>query len=301
MKLPNKATIIEVGPRDGLQNEKTMLDTAIKIDFIRQLKTAGFQEMELTSFVSPKWVPQMADAKEVIAACKDNLRNLVLAPNEKGLDRAFDAGSEDIAFFVGVSDTFNKKNINRSTRESLEQLLPLIEKTKDRDSFIRACFSTSFYCPYEGKISEDDVLSLCSEFVKAGADDLSVADTIGMASPSEVYSLFSRLKDAFPDVLLTAHFHDTRGMGLANVVAALQAGVDRFDSSAGGLGGCPFAPGASGNIATEDTVFMLHQMGIETGIDIENLLDALDIIEPHLHKKILSKQYVLHKAAIKNS
>lgn len=298
MKFPKKASFIEVGPRDGLQNEKVQIDTAVKISFIKQLKKAGFKEMELTSFVSPKWVPQMSDAAEIIAACSDDSRNIVLAPNEKGFERAIASGCSSIAFFVGVSSTFNQKNINAATEESLSRILPLVEKAKDRGLFIRACISTSFYCPYEGKIEEKDTAAICREFVRAGADDLSVADTIGMASPHEVYSLFSRLREEFSDVLLTAHFHDTRGMGLANVLAALQAGIDRFDSSAGGLGGCPFAPGASGNIATEDAVFMLEQMGIETGIQLDPLLDALLLIQPSLNRSISSRQFKLRENAV---
>lgn len=294
LNLPKKVTIIEVGPRDGLQNEKSFIPTEIKKQFINALKNAGIKEMELTSFVSPKWVPQMSDAGEIVADCLDNItRNIVLAPNQKGVDRVLETGCKAVAVFVGVSNTFNKKNINKSTSESLDELKPIIQNLKEQQFFVRACISTSFYCPYEGKMNEDDVVELCAEFVAAGVDELSVADTIGMATPDESYSLFSKLKKAFPDTLLTAHFHDTRKMALTNIFAALQAGVNRFDTSAGGLGGCPFAPGATGNVATEDVVYMLDRMRIETGIDLEKLLHAVDIVAPLLSRKIESTYYRL--------
>jgi hydroxymethylglutaryl-CoA lyase len=295
LNLPEQVTLIEVGPRDGLQNEKNEIPTDIKVQFIKELKKAGFKEMELTSFVSPKWVPQLKDAGDIIKYCIDESRNLVLTPNKKGVARAKEAKCLDIAFFVGVSESFNLKNINSTTKESMEKLLPQIRELKEEGYFIRACVSTAFYCPYEGKIHPDAVLNICQQFADAGVDDLSVADTIGMANPLEVYELFSRLKAQFPDTLLTAHFHDTRGMALANIYAALQAGVDRFDTSAGGLGGCPFAPGATGNAATEDVLHMLETMNIVTGIEMKQLLKAVEVIEPHLAGSIQSKQYQLSK------
>jgi hydroxymethylglutaryl-CoA lyase len=297
LNIPKKVTIIEVGPRDGLQNEKSFIPTEIKKQFIHSLKSAGIKEMELTSFVSPKWVPQMSDAGEIAADCLDSeTRNIVLAPNQRGVDRVLETGCQAVAIFVGVSNTFNKKNINKSTAESLEELKPIIQNLKEQSFFVRACISTAFYCPYEGKINESDVLLLCSEFVKAGVDELSVADTIGMATPDESYSLFSKLKSAFPDTLLTAHFHDTRKMALTNIFAAMQAGIDRFDTSAGGLGGCPFAPGATGNVATEDVVYLLNRMGIETGINLDKLLEAVDIVAPLLTRKIESTYYLSQHA-----
>jgi hydroxymethylglutaryl-CoA lyase len=199
-----------------------------------------------------------------------------------------------VAVFVGVSNSFNQKNINKSTADSLAELKPRIAELKRKNYFVRACISTAFYCPYEGKMNESDTLELCREFVEAGVDELSVADTIGMAAPSEAYSLFSRLKIKFPNTLLTAHFHDTRKLGLANILASLQAGIDRFDTSAGGLGGCPFAPGAAGNAATEDVVYMLERMGIDTGIDLYNLIHAIEIVRPHLSRTIESGYYRLH-------
>ncbi|MDN3016620.1 hydroxymethylglutaryl-CoA lyase [Paenibacillus sp. BSR1-1] len=295
LNLPKKVTIIEVGPRDGLQNEKLFVPTNIKKQFIAALRDAGLQEMELTSFVSPKWVPQMGDAAEIVTDCLDDrTRNIVLAPNRKGIDRVYSTDCKAVAVFVGVSNTFNLKNINKSTKDSMEELKPIIHELKEKNYFVRACISTSFYCPYEGKINEIDTLALCRDFVEAGVDELSVADTIGMAAPDEAYSLFSQLKAEFPGVLLTAHFHDTRKLALANILASLQAGIDRFDSSAGGLGGCPFAPGASGNAATEDVVYMLERMGIETGVNLEKLVDAIEVVQPHLSRSIDSGYYRLH-------
>ncbi|MCC3358228.1 hydroxymethylglutaryl-CoA lyase [Bacillus sp. REN16] len=294
MQLPKHVTIIEVGPRDGLQNEKSVIPTEAKIEFIKKLKKAGLQEMELTSFVSPKWVPQMKDAEEIIASCLDDSRNLVLAPNRKGIERLYLTNCKAVAVFVGVSESFNKKNINKTTTESMEELKPLIQELKEKGYFVRACISTSFYCPYEGKMDEEAVLHLCSTFVQYGVDELSVADTIGKANPKEVYSLFSKLKKELPNTLLTAHFHDTHGLALANVLAALIAGIDRFDTSAGGLGGCPFAPGATGNVATEVVVYMIEELGISTGIDLAKLMEAVDVIKPHLTRPIESKYYRLH-------
>lgn len=254
--------------------------------------------MEMTSFVSPKWVPQMGDAKEVVRKSPKIGRQFVLAPNAKGVELALDAGAKSIAFFVGVSNSFNKKNINKTTAESMEAISPLIQKLKTENIFVRACISTAFYCPYEGKINPEEVIQLCGQFVTLGVDELSVADTIGQANPVESYHLFSLLKKAFPDTLITAHFHDTRKMAIANIFASLQAGVDRFDTSSGGLGGCPFAPGATGNVATEDVVHLLDSLGIETGIDVEKICRAVARIEPHIEGKIETGLYRLFKAKL---
>ncbi|MEI5907099.1 hydroxymethylglutaryl-CoA lyase [Bacillus spongiae] len=293
MNLPHKATIIEVGPRDGLQNEKQFVPTDIKKQFISLLKAANISEMELTSFVSPKWVPQMKDAQEIVNSCLDDRQNIVLAPNHKGIARLKETDCRSVAVFVGVSNTFNQKNINKSTTDSLLELEPLIDSLKQEHYFVRACISTAFYCPYEGKMNPESTLNLCRSFAEMGVDELSVADTIGMAAPMEVYTLFSMLLDKLESILLTAHFHDTRKMALANVLAALQAGITRFDTSAGGLGGCPFAPGASGNVATEDVVYMLERMGISTGINLDTLCEAIDVIQPHLSRPIESGVYSL--------
>ena len=294
--LPNKVTIIEVGPRDGLQNEKLEVSTEVKLDFIRGLQQAGVQEMEISSFVSPKWVPQMKDAPEIVSNVEKVGRQFVLTPNLKGVELAKAAGAKSLAIFVGVSDSFNKKNINKTTRESMDELRSIVEKLLQEGYFVRACISTAFYCPYEGKINPERTLALCKEFVSWGVHELSVADTIGMANPMESYTLFDMLIKEFPETLITAHFHDTRKMGLANIFAALSAGVTRFDTSAGGLGGCPFAPGATGNVATEDVVNMLEQMGIDTGIDLDQLLQAVEIVAPHVSRPIETGMYRLFKS-----
>ncbi|AIY05797.1 hydroxymethylglutaryl-CoA lyase [Planococcus sp. PAMC 21323] len=293
--LPKNATIIEVGPRDGLQNEEKLVGTEDKLQFISALQNAGIQEMELTSFVSPKWVPQMADSKEIVARAKKLGRQFVLTPNERGINAALESGAQSLAVFVGVSNTFNKKNINKTTQESMAALKPLILELKKHHVFVRACISTAFYCPFEGAISPEATIDLCREFVDWGIDELSVADTIGMANPQESYNLFKKLIKEFPEVLMTAHFHDTRKMALANIVSALQAGVTRFDTSAGGLGGCPFAPGATGNVATEDVINMLHRMDIQTGIDLDLLCVAIEKIEPYVTNSITTGMYTLYK------
>lgn len=293
--LPKTATIIEVGPRDGLQNEARTVNTEDKLDFIKALQEAGLREMELTSFVSPKWVPQMADARDIVAGAKKTGRQLVLTPNERGITSALKAGVDSIAVFVGVSNSFNEKNINKTTAQSMETLKPLIEKVKQDGIFVRACISTAFYCPFEGKVDPQRTIDLCRQFVDWGVDELSVADTIGLANPQESHELFSRLKEQFPDVLIAAHFHDTRRMALANAYAALVAGIDRFDASAGGLGGCPFAPGATGNVATEDLIHMFHRMGVDTGVDLEKLYEAISLIEPHVSNPLETGMYTLYK------
>ncbi|MBN8208084.1 hydroxymethylglutaryl-CoA lyase [Bacillus sp. NTK071] len=292
--LPEHVTIIEVGPRDGLQNEGNQVPTEAKINFIQLLKGAGFNEMELTSFVSPKWVPQMKDAMEITSSCLDETRNFVLAPNRKGVERVRSTEVSAIAVFAGVSNSFNQKNSNKNTEELLSELLPLVKELKSDNYFIRACISTAFYCPYEGKMQIEETVEVCKKFVEAGVDELSVADTIGMATPEEANFLFSRLRDEFKSTLLTAHFHDTRGMALANIYACLQAGISRFDTSAGGLGGCPFAKGATGNVATESVVYMLECMGISTGINLDEVMKAVDFIEPHLSRSITTPFRLLY-------
>lgn len=293
--LPNNVTIIEVGPRDGLQNEKNEVSTENKLSFIQALQTAGIDEMEITSFVSPKWVPQMADATEIVQGVHKQGRQIVLTPNSKGVERALSAGAKNVAVFVGVSNTFNLKNINKTTAQSMQELKPVIIDLKQQGIFVRACISTAFYCPYEGKIDINETLALCKEFASWGIDELSVADTIGMANPQESHELFTLLIREIPQVLMNAHFHDTRKMGLANIYAALLAGVTRFDTSAGGLGGCPFAPGATGNVATEDVVNMLHTMGVNTGIDLNKLCKAVSIIAPHVSRPIDTGMFRLYE------
>lgn len=295
ISLPTQATIIEVGPRDGLQNTQHVIPTDQKLEFIHNLQDSGIIEMEITSFVSPKWVPQMADHRDIVTGVKKFGKQYILAPNEKGILNALSQNAKAIAVVVGVSNTFNQKNINQTTVEAMNTLAPTIKSLKNKGIFVRACISTAFYCPYEGKIDPNDTLELCKQFVDLDIDELSVADTIGMATPNDCYTLFSLLKKELPDVLIAAHFHDTRKMALANIFASLQVGINRFDTSAGGLGGCPFANGATGNVATEDVVFMLERMGIQTGIDIDKVCKAIKQIQPFLKEEILSGQYKLYQ------
>lgn len=295
--LPNKVTIIEVGPRDGLQNDPQNVATEHKLAFIQALQQAGLTEMELTSFVSPKWVPQMADASEIVAKSDVVGRQFVLTPNQKGVELAVENGAQSMAFFVGASNTFNQRNINKTIDESLAEIAPLIKGLKANGHFVRGCVSTAFYCPYEGKVSPEATLALCKKYVELGVDELSVADTIGKANPVESYQLFSLLKQELPNTLITAHFHDTRKMAMANTFAALQAGIDRFDTSAGGLGGCPFAPGATGNVATEDVVHMLDTLGIKTGVNVEDVCKAVALIEPFVSRPIETGMYKLFKTS----
>lgn len=207
LHLPQKVTIIEVGPRDGLQNEKNFIPTKVKIDFIKKLKHAGIHEMELTSFVSPKWVPQMIDAADIVTSCLDmKTRNIVLLPNRKGMERVRKTNADAVAVFVGVSDTFNRKNMNKTTADSMLELMPMVKELKEKGYFVRACISTAFYCPYEGKIAKEDTLKICQQFADAGVDEFSVADTIGMAAPHESYSLFSTLSKGFPKSFLQLIF-----------------------------------------------------------------------------------------------
>lgn len=294
MKFPKKVDIIEVGPRDGIQNEKTFIPTDKKIEFIELLNDAGFARIESTSFVSPKHVPQMADAIQVMEGIqpKEDIQYIALIPNERGYERVIESKMKAINLVVGASDTFNQKNVRMTRNDSMNALKGIFEKAKKEEMFIRYSIATSFWCPYEGKVEEEVVLKMIQEVDQLGIDEFAICDTIGKADPKQVYDLFARIFELNPTAKITAHFHDTYGMAQANVIAGLQAGVTSFDAAVGGLGGCPFAPGAAGNLATEDLVYMLHQMGIETGIDLDQLQKAITLIKPlterdltgHIHK-----------------
>jgi hydroxymethylglutaryl-CoA lyase len=270
MIFPKTVEIIEVGPRDGLQNEPLFIPTEQKKELIAKLTKVGFKRIETTAFVHPKWVPQMADADEIAEFCK-GLNYIALTPNMKALERAIQANVPQIAVFIGASSAFNKKNINKTTDESLKECEALFAKAKNNGMFIRAYVSMAFSCPYQGEVTFEEVKHVCQRFVELGADEIDIGDTNGHANPKIVYERFARLRDLYPDMTFVGHFHDTRKMALANVVAAMQAGVDKFDSSVGGLGGCPYSSGATGNVATEDLVLMLSEMGIETGINLDSL------------------------------
>jgi isopropylmalate/homocitrate/citramalate synthase len=276
--------IVEVGPRDGLQNEKVVIPTEVKIDYITALADAGMRVIEAGAFVSPKWVPQMADSAEVYRNIpKDpGVDYPVLVPNMKGLDRAIEAGVKSIAIFTAASETFNKRNINMSIDESFENYAPVATRARAEGMRVRGYVSTAFGCPYEGDVPAEKVLEVCARLLDIGCYEVSVGDTIGVGTPMQVQGVIGVLLQVIPPSKLAMHFHDTRGTALANTLAALEMGIGTFDASAGGLGGCPYAPGASGNMATEDLVYMLDHMAIETGVDINRLVAASSIIAPYL-------------------
>lgn len=276
--------IVEVGPRDGLQNEKVTIPTEAKIDYITALADAGLQTIEAGAFVSPKWVPQMADTAEVYRNIpKDpGVDYPVLVPNMKGLDRAIEAGVKSIAIFTAASETFNQRNINMSIGESFANYAPVAQRAQADGMSVRGYVSTAFGCPYEGDVAPEKVLEVCARLLDLGCYEVSVGDTIGVGTPVQVQGVIGILLQVIPVSKLAMHFHDTRGTALANTLAALEMGIPTFDASSGGLGGCPYAPGASGNLATEDLVYMLEKMGIDTGVDLNRLVAASQIIAPYL-------------------
>jgi hydroxymethylglutaryl-CoA lyase len=278
------AKIVEVGPRDGLQNERVTIPTEVKIAYITALADAGLQVIEAGAFVSPRWVPQMADTAAVYSEIpKDpGVEYPVLVPNMKGLERAIEAGVKSIAIFTAASDTFNKRNINMTIDESFENYAPVAARARAEGLRIRGYVSTSFGCPYEGEVPPEKVLEVSARLLDIGCYEVSVGDTIGVGTPMQVQGVIGMLLQVIPVSRLAMHFHDTRGTALANTLAALEMGIATFDASSGGLGGCPYAPGASGNLATEDLVYMLDSMGIETGIDLKRLVKASSIVAPYL-------------------
>ena len=274
--IPKRVTVVEVGPRDGLQNEAGVVSTADKVRFINLLSAAGFAVVEATSFVSPKAIPQLADASEVLAGIerRAGTRYAALVPNAKGMERALAAGVGEVAVFTGASETFVRHNINTSIAGSIENFTPVVRMARAAGVRVRGYISTAFGCPYEGAVAPEAVVRVAEALLTLGVEELSIGDTIGVATPNQVAEVTGRLLEVTPVEKLAMHFHDTRGTALANVLAALQMGVAIFDSSAGGLGGCPYAPGASGNLATEDLLYLLHGMGIETGVDLQKVVEA---------------------------
>ena len=274
--MPQRVTVVEVGPRDGLQNEQGVIPTESKIAFINMLSEAGFPVVEATSFVSPKAIPQLADASEVMAGItrRPGTRYSVLVPNEKGMLRALAAQVDEVAVFTGASETFVQHNIRASIAGSIVNFRPVVAMAREAGIRVRGYISTAFGCPYEGAVAPAAVASVARELVALGVDELSIGDTIGVATPNQVGDVVSALLDVTSLDRLAMHFHDTRGTALANVLAALELGIAIFDSSSGGLGGCPYAPGASGNLATEDLLYLLHGMGIATGINLDAVVAA---------------------------
>jgi hydroxymethylglutaryl-CoA lyase len=276
VKLPAEATIYEVGPRDGLQNESRQVPTADKIRFIDALVASGIRNIEITSFVSPKWIPQLADSAEVARGVRrvPSVRMSALVPNKRGLDTALAAGMKEIAVFMSASETHNKKNVNKTVAETLAAFDEVVPHARSADVAVRAYLSTCFGCPYEGDVDPARVVALTRQLVDMGVYQVSISDTIGVANPRQVEDVLGRLLAQHPAAALAVHFHDTQGTALANCLVALTLGITTIDAAAGGLGGCPYAPGASGNLATEDVVAMLHGMGIQTGIDLDKLTEA---------------------------
>ena len=277
--LPQQVTIWEVGPRDGLQNESAIISVDVKSEFIRRLVAAGLPVVEATSFVRPEWVPQLADAAEVMATLpKDpSVRFPVLVPNERGLDAARQAGASEIAGFASATETFARKNLNRSLGEQMDMFAPVIEKAQSWGMPVRGYVSMCFGDPWEGAVAPEAVVRVCSELWEAGCSELSLGDTIGVATPGQVHDVIGRLTTfGIPISAIGVHFHDTYGQALANTLAALQSGVTTVDASAGGLGGCPYAKSATGNLATEDLVWQLEGLGVDTGVDLERLVAASD-------------------------
>jgi hydroxymethylglutaryl-CoA lyase len=273
--LPERISLREVGPRDGLQNEAPV-PTDAKVELIDRLSGTGVRRIEAVSFVHPRAIPQMADADEVWRriARRDDVRYSALVPNARGAQRALDAGFSEIEVVVSASDTHNRKNVNRSTGESLDDIAALLDSAHGAGATVQVIVSTAWGCPYEGEVPTERVLAVAKRAVADGADGVSFGDTTGMATPGRVGRLVGAFRSEHPEVPLNLHFHNTRGTGLANVLEALVLGVDDFDASVGGLGGCPYAPGASGNIATEELVHMVEDMGVATGVDLDAMIDA---------------------------
>ncbi len=281
MARPTKVLVGEVGPRDGWQSEPELIPAATKINLINQLIDAGLKEIEYSSFVSPRAVPQLADAAEVLAGLDRSagVHFVALVPNARGAIRAIEAGVDEIRVFISASESHNKKNVNRAIEDSLEGFADVMSIAKAADIPVSGAIATSFGCPFEGDIAVEQVGMIARRFLDLGMVGVGLGDTTGMATPPLVAERCRYLQDYVPDLPITLHFHNTRGIGLANVMAGLMEGVDRYESSFGGIGGCPFAPGATGNICTEDLVFLLHEMGIETGIDLEKLCQVAKHVE----------------------
>jgi hydroxymethylglutaryl-CoA lyase len=287
MKLPAKVKLVDVGPRDGLQNEKNMVPAEIKIGLVHRLQDAGLTEIEVTSFVSPKWVPQMADAAEVMAGIrrKPGVRYSVLTPNMKGFEGALASKVDEIVVFGAASQAFSQRNINCSIEESIERFAPVVEAAKANGIHVRGAISCAVGCPYEGDVSPERVELVARLMKQIGVQHMGVADTIGVATPVKVQRAMEAALKYYDIDDISGHFHDTYGQALGNTLASLEMGVWQYDTSSAGLGGCPYAKGATGNVATEDVVYMLHGMGIETGIDLDKLIDAGKYISDFLDRK----------------
>jgi hydroxymethylglutaryl-CoA lyase len=299
MTLPKRVTLFEMGPRDGLQNESEIVSTDDKVHYIDLLSETGLRWIEATSFVSPKAIPQLADAAVLFARIRKapGVRYPVLTPNLKGYARAKDAGADAIAVFTAASENFTKRNINMTIDESLETFREVVRAAKDDGMWVRGYVSTAFGSPFGDTVTSKMVVDVSVKLMEMGCDALSIGDTIGVGVPSQVDELIPLLADKIPLDRVAMHFHDTRGTALANVYASLQHGISSFDSSAGGLGGCPYAPGATGNVGTEDMLYLLHQMGIDTGVDLARVRTASRFIAGVLHHSLTSKAFQAMEAS----
>jgi isopropylmalate/homocitrate/citramalate synthase len=298
--LPKRVRVVEVGPRDGLQNEASTVPTSAKIELIEQLAAAGLGTVEAGAFVHPQAVPRMADTADVLAGLKrrEGVRYPVLVPNERGLERALKAGVKEIAVFTAASDAFNQRNIRMTIAESLDVIAAITRRAHADGIWVRGYISTCFGCPYQGAVSPEAVLDVTQRLDDLGIAEISLGDTIGVATPRDVEPIIALVSKHLSVDRLALHFHDTRGTALTNTLIALQMGCWIFDSSAGGLGGCPFAPGAAGNLATEDLLYFLHGLGIETGVDLAAVAAASRGIARHLDHPLTSKVYqALNRAA----
>ena len=291
MKLPKRVKLVDVGPRDGLQNERGVVPTAAKIELIDRLADAGLPAVEATSFVSPKWVPQMADNAQVMAGIRRRPGTVypVLVPNLKGLEAALAAGVEEVAVFAAATESFSRRNVNCSIAESLKRFTPVCEAALTAGIRVRGYLSVVLGCPFEGKVEPGAVAAVAERLYQMGCYGISLGDTIGSGTPGATQRLIETVARRIPIDQLGGHFHDTYGQALANILASLEFGMPTYDSSVAGLGGCPFAPGATGNVATEDVVYMLHGLGIETGIDLDRLLNAADFICEVLQRPTASR------------
>lgn len=293
MRYPDAVTIVEVGPRDGLQNESTLVSTADKIAFVDRLSAAGLPVIEVSAFVNPKWVPAMADASEVFERIgrREGTRYAALVPNLVGLERAHAAGVREVGIFAAASETFSRKNINQGVDASLKTYRAVCDRARELQIQVRGYVSTAFGCPFEGDVPPVRVAEVADALIGMGAFEVAISDTIGIAHPGQVTLILETVTRLVPLSQVALHFHDTRGTALANVLAALDAGVTTFDASAGGLGGCPYAPGATGNLATEDLVYMLDGLGIRTGVDLRQVLEASAFMEPKVGHPLPSRYY----------
>lgn len=295
--VPDEVSIYEVGPRDGLQNEKVVLPTESKLELIHGAVTAGIKRVEITSFVNPRWIPAMADHLEVATAVqrREGVVYSALVPNMRGLDGASRAGMQEVAVFMSATQTHNRKNINKSTEDALTTYRAVVGEARDRGMRVRGYVSCVYGCPYEGSVELGDVLHVAQGLLEMGVYEVSLGDTIGVGTPRQIeYVLLGLLAAGVPLDKLAVHFHDTRGTALANIVVALQHGVRTIDCAVGGLGGCPYAPGASGNVATEDVVYMLQGMGVRTGIDLDKLVEISERLGGQLARELPSKYLKAH-------